>query len=108
MADESKQRPKKATFVEQKQQNKGYLSLSSFDPQPDFVDTVNELIYKCVGQGFKILSSIFNEIDIFEIETESSFHLGVNVSEKTIKSWKVLTFTKIPNLKKQNTQISIS
>ena len=48
--------------------SKGYLSQSTFVSQPVIVDTVNELIYKCVSPGFKIVSSIFN----FEIETESS------------------------------------
>ena len=70
--------------MQKKQQNNGYLSQSLCDPQPVSVDTVNE-------QEFKIMFSIFNRLDIFEIETESSFHLVMNVSKIM---WKVLTFTK--------------
>ena len=44
------------------------ISQASFASQQVIVDTVNELIYKCVKPGFKIVSSIFN----FEIEFESS------------------------------------
>ena len=54
-----------------------------------------------------MVSSIFNEIDIFEIKTESSLHSGVNVSEKTCKILEI-TLQKYPIEKKQNTQISNS
>ena len=37
-------------------------------------------------------------IDLPEIEIESSFHSGVRMCLKqTVKSWKTLTSTKIPN-----------
>ena len=39
-----------------------YSSQSLFDPQLVIIDTVNELIYKFVRLGFKMESSIFNEI----------------------------------------------
>ena len=61
MAVESKHSRKKAIFVPQMQQNNCYLNQSKFDPLP-VIDTINELMYKCVRTVFKIVSSIFFEI----------------------------------------------
>ena len=60
----------------------GYLSHSSFDPQPVITGFVNELIDFCVRPGLIIASSIINDI-IDEFEKESSMHLNCQLSRKT-------------------------
>ena len=64
----------------------------------------------CVSMSYQdteLYSQFSTRIDIPEIETESSFHLGVKVSKTNCKFMEILTSTKIPNQKKQNMQISI-
>ena len=57
-------------------------------------DIINELVDTCVRPAFFFAPSIINEvISKLEIENESSFHSGVNVTEKTIKTWNVWTET---------------
>ena len=69
------------------------------------------LLNCCVSvsdQDTELYPQFLTRIDIPEIETESSFHLGVNVSKPNCKFMEILTSKKIPNWKKQNMQISIS
>ena len=48
-------------------------------------------------QDSELYPQFSTRIDSTEIETESSFHLGVNVSKTNCKIMTVLTSTKIPN-----------
>ena len=57
----------------------GYLSHSSFDPQPVITGIVNELIDYCVRPGLIIAPSIINDI-IGEFETESSLYSDCQLS----------------------------
>ena len=62
-------------------------------------------IHKCVRTGFNIVCTIFN----FEIHYESSFHWGVNVSEKNnpCKIMERFNIYKSTKLTKPNMQINI-
>ena len=81
MSDIEKMASKSVARNFEKQTNKimGYLSHSSFDPQPIIV---NELIDYCVRSGLIIASSIINDI-IDGFETESSLLSGSFASLKT-------------------------
>ena len=97
MAAKSKRVRNKADFVQQSNRiTVIYIKLV-------FVQVILIPLLNCFisvsDQDSELYPQFSTRIDIPEIETESGFHSG---------SWKVLTSTKIPNWKKQNTQISIS
>ena len=75
---------KKSNLGQQTNKIINFLSRSTFNPQLFVTDIINELVDTCVRPAFFFASSIINEvISKLEIENASSFHSGVNVTEKT-------------------------
>ena len=112
MASKLKRGRKKSNPGQQTNKITNYLSRSTFDPQLFVTDIINELVDTCVRPAFFFASSIINEvISKLEIENESSLHSGVNVTEKSIKTWNVWlrteTFLKGSTLSKQKGKTSV-
>ena len=104
MAAKSKPCPNKDNFVQQSNR----IMVIQVGFYSGNVDTIIKLLYKCVRPGFRIVPQFSTRIDIPEIKTESSFHSGVNMSKTNCKIIESFYIYKNTQLKKQNTQMSIS
>ena len=77
-----RQRPSEEFEKQTKMKIMGYLSHSSFDPQPAITGFVNELIGYCVRPGLITTSSIINDI-IDQFKNKSRMHSDSQLSRKT-------------------------
>ena len=95
MASKLKPGRKKLNLGQQTNKLTGYLSRSTFDPQPFMTGVINELVDNCDRPAFFAWSVINEVISKLEIENYSIFHSGVNVTENTNETWNVWRKTNI-------------